>query len=104
MSKYRSGNKVGRSLVLGEFDAKIESYITAPSNHGSVISRSVATSAAKGLIKQHPGAIADLVFESSSWAQSLFRRIGYVGWRHTSTKVDIPDRAGKKSSIYFCMK
>ena len=38
----------------------MQSYITALSNRASVISRSVATSVAKALIEQHPGAKADL--------------------------------------------
>ena len=80
---------------------KMQSYITALSNRGLVISRSVATSAAEALIKQHPGAIAYLDFESSSWAQSLFRRMGYVRRRHTSTKVDIPDVARREVQYVF---
>lgn len=101
LPKYRSGNKVGRPLLLGEFDAQIQSYITALANRGSVISRSVATSEAKALIKQHPGEIADLDLEPSYWAQSLFRRMGFVRRRHTATKVDIPDGARKEIEYVF---
>ena len=105
--KYWSGNKVDRPLLLGEFDAKTQSYITALSNRGSVISRSVATAAAKALIKQHPGAIADLDLESSSWAQSIFQWIGHACQRHTSAKVNIQDVATKENEyifMYFCTK
>ena len=105
--KYWSGKKVDRPLLLGEFDAKTQSYITALSNRGSVISRSVATSAAKALIKQHPVAIAYLDLESSSWAQSIFQWIGYACQRHTSAKVNIQDVATKETEyifMYFCTK
>ena len=82
----------------------MQSYITALSNRASVISRSVATSAAKALIEQHPGAKADLDLEQSSWAQTLSRRMGYVRQRHTSAKVSISDVARRETEYVFLYK
>jgi len=75
---------------------KYKASLKALSSRGSVITRAVATNPAKALIKQNPGLIADLDLESSAWAQSLYRRMGYVRRRHTTTKVDIPDAARKE--------
>ena len=37
----------GRPLLLGELDGLVQQYILAASNHGNVISRNIAVSAAK---------------------------------------------------------
>ena len=77
----------GRPLLLGNrIDAMVQKYIIASSNRGNVISRSITTSTAKALISHDPGYVGQIDLESSSWAQSLFRRkrdygqIGNTRW------------------------
>ena len=70
--------KLGRPLLLGQFDSMIQKYIQSMSNRGAVITWSIANSVAKALMRKYPGIIADIDIDSSSWAQSLFRRMGFV--------------------------
>ena len=43
---------------------------------------------ANALIKRTPGVVGDIDFNSSHWAAGLFRRMGFVKRRKTSSKVD----------------
>ena len=77
----------GRPLPLGNrIDAMVQKYIIASSNRGNVISISIATSTGKALISYNPEYVGQIDLESSSWAQSLFRRkrdygqIGNTRW------------------------
>ena len=79
----------------------VQKYILAASDRGAVISMAVATSTAKALMKKHPNIVGRIDLYSSSWAQSLFRRIGFVRRRHTSAKVNIPDKARKEIEYQF---
>ena len=79
----------------------VQKYIIASSNRGNVISRSVATSTAKVLISCNPGYVGQIDLESSSWAQSLFRRMGFVRRRGTTAKLEIPDGAFKEAQLLF---
>ena len=76
-------------------------YIQAASNRGAVISRASAVSAANALLKKYPNIVGKIDLESSSWAKSLFIRMGYVQRRNTSSKVEIPDKARKEIEYQF---
>eukprot|EP00794_Sanderia_malayensis_P013335 gene13335-14713_t len=91
----------GRPLLLGELDAMVQSYLRACSQRGAVISSCVAISTAKALIQKYPDTVGDIDIESSTWAQSLFRRMGFVKRMKTSAKVDIPDGARKEIEYLF---
>ena len=72
------------------------------SNRGAVITWSIANSA---LMRKYPGIVGDIDIDSSTWAQSLFRRMGFVKRRKTSSKVDIPEAARKEIEyVFFCTK
>jgi len=73
---------VGRPLMLGQFDSMIQTYIRSMSNRGAVITWSVANAAAKALMRKYPGIVGDIDIDSSSWAQSLFRRMNYFRSRN----------------------
>ena len=79
----------------------VQKYIIASSNRGNVISRSIATSTAKALISRNPGYVGQIDLESSSWAQSLFCRMGFVGRRGTTVKSEIPDGTFKEAQLLF---
>ena len=99
LKKYKT--KTGRPLLLGELDAMVQKYIQAASNRGAVISRASAVSAANALLKKYPNIVGKIDLESSSWAKSLFIRMGYVQRRNTSSKVEIPDKARKEIEYQF---
>ena len=99
LSKYSS--PTGRPLLLGEFDSMVQSYLVAQSNRGCVINSSVANATATALMKRNPGVIGNIDLESSHWSQSLFRRMGFVKRRKTSSKVEIPDGARKEIEFLF---
>ena len=69
---------------------------------GGVVNSVVAIAAAQALIQkssdEHLKCI-DLV--SSSWTQSLFRRMGFVRRMRTTDKPEIPDRAVKEAKLLF---
>ena len=77
----------------------VQKYIIASSNGGNIISISIATSTAKGLISRNPGYVGQIDLESSSWAQSLFRRMDFVRRRATTAKLEIPDDAFKEAQL-----
>ena len=79
----------------------VQKYIIASSHRGNVISRSIATSTAKALISRNPGYVGQIDLESSSWAQSLFLRLGFVRRRGTTAKLEIPDGAFKEAKLLF---
>ena len=79
----------------------VQKYIIASSNCGNVISRSIATSRAKALISRNPGYVGQTDLKSSSWVQSLFRRMGFVRRRGTKAKLEIPDGAFPEAQLLF---
>lgn len=93
--------KRGRPLLLGGIDAMVQKYIIAASNRGSVISRGVAVSCAKALMARYPNLIGNVDVECSHWAQSLFRRMGFVRRRATTSKLQIPDGAFKEAKLIY---
>ena len=54
------------------------------SNRGAVITWSIANAAAIALMRKNLKVIGDIDLDSSYWAQSLFRRIGFSRRRKTS--------------------
>ena len=87
--------------MLGELDVMVQKYIRALSNRGAVISRTGAIAAATALLKKYPKIVGKIDLESSSWAKSLFMRMGYVRRKNTSSKVEIPDKARKEIEYQF---
>ena len=94
LTKYST--PTGRPLLLGELDRLMQSYLKALSNRGGVINTTIAKATAKALIKRNPGIVGDVDIDSSRWAYSLFKRMGFVKRRKTSSKVDIPEGARKE--------
>ena len=97
-----SKEPTGQPLLLGnKIDAMIQKYIIASSNRCNVISRSIATSTAKAFISRNPGYVAQIDLELSPCVQSLFRRMGFVCRRGTTTKLEMPDGAFKEAQLLF---
>ena len=90
-----------RPLLLGELDGLVQQYILAASNRGNVISRNIAVSAAKVIMERYPRLIGSVDIESSHWAQSLFRRMGFRRCQATTSKLEIPEGALKEIKMLF---
>ena len=79
----------------------VQIYIEGMSNQGAAITWSIANTAAKALIRKYPNVVGDIKLDSSYWALSLFRRMGFSCRRKSSTKVDLPESAPKKIEYLF---
>jgi len=82
----------------------VQKYIQSIGNRGAVIMWAVANAAAKALMRKYPGMIGDIDIDSSSWAQSLFRRMGYVKRKQLQAKLTYLKLQGRRSNTYFYMK
>ena len=90
-----------RPLLLGELDGLVQQYILVASNRGNVISRNIAVSAAKVIMERYPRLIGNVDIESSHWAQSLFRRMGFRRRQATTSRLEIPEGALKEIKMLF---
>ena len=99
LSKYSKAT--GRPLMLGELDEMVQSYIKAVSSRGALVNSSLAKATAKALIQKYPHTVGNIDIDSSSWAKSLFKRMGFVRRMKTSSKVTIPDGARREIEFLF---
>ena len=79
----------------------VQTYIHGLSSRGAVITWAVANAAVKALMKKYPGVIGEIDVDSSYWAQSLFRRMGFTKRRKTLTKVSLFTVAFRSSVRLF---
>ena len=93
--------RTGRPLMLGETDQMVQTYIKAVSSRGVLVTRTLANAAAKALMARYPNFVGNIDVDSSSWAKSLFKRMGFVRRKKTSSKVSIPDGARKEIEFLF---
>ena len=93
--------KTGQPFQLADLESMVQRYISGASNREAVITRAGAALAAKALLKKYPNVFGKIDIDSSSWAKSLFTRIGFVSRKFTSAKVDIPDKARKEIEYQY---
>ena len=79
----------------------VQCYILEASNRGSVITRGVAVSTAKALMAKNLHLIGNVDVESSHWAQSLYRRMGFRRRQATTSKLRIPEGTLKEIKLLF---
>ena len=94
----------GRSCLLGDkIDPVVQHYLKATRYKGGFVNSLVAIATAKGLLKRHPRLKKENLKIERSWAQSIFRRMGFVHHIKTTGKVHILVGAQKevKSLIKF---
>ena len=87
--------------MLGQIDQMVQTYIKAVSSRGGLVTRTLANSAAKALMARYLNLVGNIDVDSSSWAKSLFKRMGFVRRIKTSSKVSIPDGARKEIEFLF---
>ena len=99
IQKYSS--HTGRPLLLGELDSMVQTYIKQLSNRGGVVNRAIANATGQASLSRYPNLVGEINVSSSSWAQSLFRRMSFKKHRKTSSAVDIPDSTRKEIEYLF---
>ena len=80
----KSSSQTGQPLLLGDLDSMIQTYIKQLSNRGGVVNRAIANATAQALLTRYPNIVGETDVSSASWAQSLFRRMGFKKRRKTS--------------------
>jgi len=92
----------GRPLMLGSLDEMVRRFLLSVRRTGGLVSSAIAVAAAKALIARNPQFNLDHIdLDSSSWSQSLFRRMGFKRRMRTTGKVEIPEGAKKEAELLF---
>ena len=94
----------GRPLMLGILDKKVRDFLVALRHRGGVVNSTIAIATAKGIIRNSPNPESKKLIINTSWAQSLFRRMGFVRRMATTAKIPIPDKARKEIEFVFMHK
>ena len=87
--------------MLGQLDSAVQTYSIVQSQRGCVINTSITNATAHALIQRFPQVVGNIDLESTTYAGSLFKRMGFVKRQKTSSKVEIPDAARKKTEFLF---
>ena len=82
--------KQGRPILLREIDLKVQKFLKVARSRGAVINTNIAIATANGFIKHSNEDSLKHLSLGRSWAQSLFRCMGYVRRFATTGKVEIP--------------
>ena len=94
--------KRGRPLLLGKLDETVKKFLIALRKKGGVVNTVVANATAKALIsKSDDEHLRVIDLDSSSWAKSLFQRMGFVKRACTTSRPDIPAGARKEAELIF---
>ena len=84
----------GRPLMLGSLDEMVQRYIRAYRSRGGPVNSLIAVSIAKVLITRNPQLnLGHLDLDFSSWAKSLFKRMGFTRRMKATGKVEMPEGA-----------
>ena len=95
-----STEKQGRPLLLGtKIDSLVQRHIRAASNRGTVVTRSIAESAAKSLMIRHPSKVGKINLNDSKYGKSALQRMNYTRRKGTTSKVALTDGTSFSSSI-----
>ena len=79
----------------------VHTYLIAQSQRGCVINTSISNVTARALVQRFPPAVRNIDFEVKSLGSRLFKRMGFVKRRKTSSKVEISDAARKEIEFQF---
>ena len=92
----------GRPLLLGGLDQMVLRFLLSLRGTGGLASSAVAISAAKALIARNPRYnLGHIDLNSSHWAQSLFRRMGFKKRMRTAGKVEISQGTRKEPELLY---
>ena len=94
--------KIGRPLLFGSLDEKMQKFLVALRSKGGVVNTNVAIAVAKALIeKSSEESLKVLDLDNSSWAKNLFVRMGFVERACTTARPEIPEVARKEADLLF---
>ena len=93
--------RLGRPVMLGEIDTKVQAYIVSLHNRGGRISRTIVIAAAKAFASRSNDPSVRNIVLGETWAQSLFRRMGYKRRFGTTSKVPISNKARNEIELIF---
>jgi len=80
----------------------VQKFLGALRSKGGVVNTVVAVAVAKALIgKSSDESLKVLDLDNSSWAESLFVRIGFVKRACTTARPEIPEGARKEAEIIY---
>ena len=100
MKKELSLEPRGRPLMLGSLDEMVQRYLRAYRSRGGPVNSLIAVSVAKVLIARNPQLNLDHIdLDSSSWAKSLFKRMGFSRRMKTTGNVEIPEGAKQEAEL-----
>ena len=92
----------GRPILLGSLDQMVQRFLLSLRRTGVLVSSAIAISASKVLIARNPQYnLSQIDLDSSHWAQSLFRRMGFKKRMRTTGKVEIPKGARKEAELLY---
>ena len=92
----------GRPLMLAKLDEKVKNFLLALRRKGGVVNTVVAIAAAKALIqKSNEDHLKVIELEKSSWAKSLFQRLGFTKRAATTGRTEIPEGTRKEAALIF---
>ena len=80
---------------------RLSSTISAVSNRGSVITRSVLTSTPRALLDRYPDVVGQIAIADTFWAKCLLQRMSMVRRMKTASKLPIPEGAIKEAGFLF---
>ena len=69
--------KRGRPLMMGPLDDQIQGFLLVLRSRGGVVNRTIAMATVKALIESSSADHLKRMKITESWAQSLFRRMGF---------------------------
>ena len=93
--------KGGRPLMLEKLDALVQRYISAASNRGSIITRSVVTSTTWVLLDRYRDVVGEIAIEDTFWAKGLLQQMGMVRHMKKTSKLPVPEGAIKEAGLLF---
>ena len=100
LDQQKKSPKRGRPLMLGALDEKVRNFLQIVRRKGGVVNTVVAIATAKALIeKSDQQHLKNLDLERSSWAKSLFQRMGFVRRAKTTSKPEKPERAKSEAAL-----
>ena len=87
--------------MLKELDAKIQKFLIVARNRGAVINTNIAIATANGFLKHSKDESLNHLSLGRPWAQSLFRRMGFVRRFATTGKVEIPAGVKREAELLY---
>ena len=94
--------KIGRPLLLGSLDEKVQKLLVALRSKGGVVNTIVVVTLAKALMeKSSDASLKVLDLDNSSLAKSLFVIMDFVKRACTTSRPEIPEGALKEADLIF---